>query len=43
MGAWRLWSRAAADYVPSDEELEIGFASIPAVPGVQAAGGLPLA
>ena len=31
------------DYVPSDEELEIGFASIPAVPGVQAAGGLPLA
>jgi hypothetical protein len=24
------------------EELEAGFASIPAVPGVQAAGGLPL-
>jgi tryptophan synthase beta chain len=31
------------DHVPTDEELEQGFASIPAVPGVQAAGGLPLA
>jgi tryptophan synthase beta chain len=28
------------DHVPSDEELEAGFATIPAVPGVQAAGGL---
>jgi len=28
------------DHVPTDEELEAGFASIPAVPGVQAAGGL---
>ncbi|MBR3158868.1 MAG: TrpB-like pyridoxal phosphate-dependent enzyme [Atopobiaceae bacterium] len=31
------------DHVPTDEELEAGFASIPAVPGVQAAGGLPIA
>jgi tryptophan synthase beta chain len=30
------------DHVPTDEELEQGFATIPAVPGVQAAGGLPL-
>ena len=30
------------DHIPTDEELEAGFASIPAVPGVQAAGGLPL-
>ena len=28
------------DHVPSDEELERGFATIPAVPGIQAAGGL---
>ena len=26
----------------TDEELEIGFATIPAVPGVQEAGGAPL-
>ncbi len=30
------------DNIPTDEELEIGFATIPAVPGVQQAGGLPL-
>ena len=30
------------NHIPTDEELEIGFATIPAVPGVQAAGGLPL-
>lgn len=29
-----------SDYIPSDEELEQGFATIPAVPGVQEAGGL---
>lgn len=28
--------------VPTDEELEAGFATIPAVPGVQQAGGLPI-
>ena len=28
------------DHEPTDEELEAGFATIPAVPGVQAAGGL---
>ncbi|MDO4183442.1 MAG: TrpB-like pyridoxal phosphate-dependent enzyme [Coriobacteriia bacterium] len=28
--------------VPTDEQLEAGFASIPAVPGIQAAGGLPV-
>ncbi len=31
------------DHEPTDEELEIGFATIPAVPGVQEAGGLPIA
>ena len=31
------------DHVPTDEELEAGFATIPAVPGIQAEGGLPLA
>ena len=30
------------DHIPTDEELELGFATIPAVPGVQAEGGLPL-
>ena len=30
------------DHAPTDEELEAGFATIPAVPGVQQAGGLPL-
>ena len=30
------------DHVPSEEELEAGFATIPAVPGIQAEGGLPL-
>lgn len=30
------------DHVPTDEELEAGFATIPAVPGIQRAGGLPL-
>ncbi|MBE6480206.1 MAG: TrpB-like pyridoxal phosphate-dependent enzyme [Olsenella sp.] len=30
------------DHIPSDEELEAGFATIPAVPGIQAVGGLPL-
>ena len=30
------------DHIPTDEELEAGFATIPAVPGIQAAGGLPL-
>ena len=30
------------DHVPTDEELSIGFATIPAVPGIQQAGGLPL-
>ncbi|WP_455138834.1 TrpB-like pyridoxal phosphate-dependent enzyme [Thermophilibacter sp.] len=28
------------DHVPTDEELEAGFATIPEVPGIQAAGGL---
>ena len=28
-----------ADHVPTDEELERGFATIPAVPGIQAQGG----
>ncbi len=31
------------DHIPTDEELEKGFATIPAVPGIQAAGGLALA
>ena len=31
------------DHIPTDEELEAGFATIPAIPGVQAPGGLPLA
>ena len=30
------------DHVPTDEELERGFATIPAVPGIQASGGLEL-
>ena len=30
------------DHIPTDEELELGFATIPAVPGIQAEGGLPL-
>lgn len=30
------------DHIPTDEELERGFNTIPAVPGVQNAGGLPL-
>ena len=30
------------DHIPTDEELERGFATIPAVPGIQAAGGLPI-
>jgi tryptophan synthase beta chain len=30
------------DSIPTDEELERGFATIPAVPGIQQAGGLPL-
>jgi len=30
------------DHIPTDEELEAGFASIPAVPGIQREGGLPL-
>ncbi len=30
------------DHIPTDEELEAGFATIPAVPGIQAEGGLPL-
>lgn len=28
------------DHVPTDEELEVGFATIPEVPGVQPAGGI---
>jgi len=31
------------DTIPTDDDLERGFATIPAVPGVQQAGGLPLA
>ncbi|MBR3317968.1 MAG: TrpB-like pyridoxal phosphate-dependent enzyme [Atopobiaceae bacterium] len=31
------------NHIPTDEELEQGFATIPAVPGIQAAGGLPIA
>ena len=30
------------DHIPTDAELEHGFATIPAVPGVQEAGGAPL-
>ena len=30
------------DHIPTDEELKAGFATIPAVPGIQAAGGLPI-
>ena len=30
------------NHIPTDEELEKGFATIPAVPGIQAEGGLPL-
>ena len=30
------------DHVPTDEELERGFATIPAVPGIQEEGGLPV-
>jgi tryptophan synthase beta chain len=30
------------DHIPTDEELEAGFATIPAVPGIQREGGLPL-
>ena len=36
-------SGTMVDHVPTDEELEAGFATIPAVPGIQAEGGLPLA
>ena len=35
-------NKTMVDHVPSDEELEAGFSTIPAIPGVQAAGGLPL-
>ncbi len=31
-----------SDHIPTDEELEQGFATIPAVPGIQAQGGLAL-
>ena len=31
------------DHIPTDEELEQGFATIPAVAGIQQAGGLPVA
>ena len=30
------------DHIPTDEELERGFSTIPAVPGIQSAGGLEL-
>ncbi|MBR3224250.1 MAG: TrpB-like pyridoxal phosphate-dependent enzyme [Atopobiaceae bacterium] len=30
------------NHIPSDEEIEAGFATIPAVPGIQAEGGLAL-
>ena len=30
------------DQIPTDEELEAGFATIPAVPGIQGEGGLEL-
>ncbi|MBP3883766.1 MAG: TrpB-like pyridoxal phosphate-dependent enzyme [Olsenella sp.] len=35
-------SGTMVDHIPTDEELDRGFATIPAVPGVQGAGGLPL-
>lgn len=31
------------DHIPTDEELAVGFATIPAVPGVQEQGGAPIA
>ena len=35
-------SGTMVDHEPTDEELELGFATIPAVPGIQAEGGLAL-
>ena len=43
MEAYELFNHGAmVNYSPSDQELEEGFASIPAIPGVQRQGGLPL-
>lgn len=36
-------NKTMVDSVPTDEDLERGFATIPAVPGIQGAGGAPLA
>ena len=33
MRAWRLWSRAADDYVPTDEEIAQGLSKIPNIEG----------
>jgi tryptophan synthase beta chain len=44
MTAYEAYDRGTmVDHIPTDEELELGFATIPAVPGIQAQGGLPLA
>ncbi len=43
MTAYDAYNRGEmVDHTPTDEELESGFATIPAVPGIQAAGGLAL-
>ena len=44
MTAYEAYNEGSmVDHIPTDEELESGFSTIPAVPGVQLAGGLPLA
>ena len=44
MTAYEAYNEGSmVDHIPTDEELESGFSTIPAVPGVQQAGGLPLA
>lgn len=43
MTAYDAYNRGEmVDHIPTDEELERGFATIPAVPGIQSEGGLPL-
>ena len=43
MTAYDAFNRGQmVDHIPADEELERGFATIPAVPGIQAAGGRAL-
>ena len=43
MTAYESFNRGdMVDHIPTDEELEAGFATIPAVPGIQGEGGLAL-